>query len=273
MKKRFAGILAVGLILLWAACAPAAQAPAAEAPAGEPAPQATEVPPAEEKAMPESFLWDDFQDRDPEHMPEVGPNGASIRESSWKNVRAKNDGGALKLDMRPPAFDGKTYESEDAYYAHADEWMADWGETVDMWSLEGIGWCRYLTIRVKGDIGGEERMLILDLHPQNARFYAVRFSDLVLKDGGHPTITREWQELTIDLTASGLPGMTDALHLRAFLPCILWLERIDFSEPLAPMDPGAVLAGLEAAETGKPGDLPIETYVNSFSACMLNTLG
>ncbi|MBQ6891947.1 MAG: hypothetical protein IJN47_04970, partial [Clostridia bacterium] len=125
MKKRFAGILAVGLILLWAACAPAAQAPAAEAPAGEPAPQA-----AEEKAMPESFLWDDFQDRDPEHMPEVGPNGASIRESSWKNVRAKNDGGALKLDMRPPAFDGKTYESEDAYYAHADEWMADWGETV-----------------------------------------------------------------------------------------------------------------------------------------------
>ena len=30
MKKRFAGILAVGLILLWAACAPAAQAPAAE---------------------------------------------------------------------------------------------------------------------------------------------------------------------------------------------------------------------------------------------------
>ena len=67
--------------------------------------------------------------------------------------------------------------------------------------------------------------------------------------------------------------MTDALHLRAFLPCILWLERIDFSKPLAPMDPGAVLAGLEAAETGKPGDLPIETYVNSFSACMLNTLG
>ena len=71
--------------------------------------------------MPESFLWDDFQDRDPEHMPEVGPNGASIRETSWENVRAKNDGGALKLDMRPPAFDGKTYESEDAYYAHADE--------------------------------------------------------------------------------------------------------------------------------------------------------
>ena len=142
--------------------------------------------------------------------------------------------------------------------------MANWGEAVNMWALENISYCKYLNIRIKGAEGGEENKLIMDWHPEDSKYYAARFSDLVLADGSHPAITTEWQDLVIDLEASGFPGMTNAFHIRAFAKCVIWLDEISFSEAVAPIDasgPDTILAGLTAPETGKPGDLPIKDYL------------
>ena len=156
------------------------------------------------------------------------------------------------------------YDSEEDYYAHAADWMGNWGEAVNMWAMDGISWCKYLTIRIKGEEGGEENKLIMDWHPEDAKFYAARFSDLVLADGTHPVITTEWQDLVIDLEASGFPGMTNAFHIRAFARCKIWLDEITFSEAVAPIDSTSsdtIQAGMTVPETGKPGDLPIKDYI------------
>ena len=142
--------------------------------------------------------------------------------------------------------------------------MGNWGEAVNMWALDGISFCKYLNIRIKGAEGGEEAKLIMDWHPEDSKFYAARFSDLVLADGTHPVITTEWQDLVIDLEASGFPGMTNAFHIRAFAKCVIWLDEINFCEAVAPVDSTSqetILAGLTAPETGKPGDLPIKDYL------------
>ena len=137
--------------------------------------------------------------------------------------------------MRPKADDPEDFDCEDDYYAHAADWMANWGEAIDMWGLDGVSYCKYLTIRIKGAEGGEENKLIMDWHPEDAKFYAARFSDLVLADGTHPVITTEWQDLVIDLEASGFPGMTNALHIRAFAKCVIYLDEITFSAAVAPI--------------------------------------
>ena len=271
MKKLLALVLAASMILAMVACgqtakpaeaAPAAtEAPKAQEPAVTEAPKATEEP---APAAPTSFLWDNFDDRDPNNKPELGPNGANIWWDNWANLRAKNEDGAIKLDMRPKAFDPEDFENEADYFAHAGDWMANWGEAVNMWALDGISWCKYLTIRIKGEAGGEETKLVMDWHPEDSRFFAARFSDLVLKDGSHPAITTEWQDLVIDLEASGFPGMTNAFHIRAFDKCVIWLDEITFSEPVTPIDATSqetILAGITLPETGKPGDLPIAEYL------------
>ena len=212
----------------------------------------------------ETFLWDNFDDRDPNAKPDLAPNGANLWWDNWINLRAKNEDGAIKLDMRPKDFDPEDYDNEEAYFARAADWMANWGEAVNMWALENISYCKYLNIRIKGAEGGEENKLIMDWHPEDSKYYAARFSDLVLADGSHPAITTEWQDLVIDLEASGFPGMTNAFHIRAFAKCVIWLDEISFSEAVAPIDtsgPDTILAGLTAPETGKPAALPIKDYL------------
>ncbi|MCQ2454270.1 MAG: hypothetical protein MJ136_06990 [Clostridia bacterium] len=208
----------------------------------------------------EVFLWDNFDDRDPNAKPELAPNGAPIWWDNWANLRAKNEDGAIKLDMRPKAYDKEDYDTEEEYYAAAGDWMANWGEAIDMWRLDGISYCKYVTIRVKGAEGGEEAKLIMDWHPEDSKFYAARFSDLVLADGSKATITPEWQDLVIDLEASGFPGMTNAFHIRAFAKCVIWLDEISFSEAVAPVTANPV-EGMTMPETGKPAQLPIQQFV------------
>ncbi len=265
MKKLIAFILAACMLLALVGCG---QTPSEPTPT-EPAPTDAVVdtqPAAPE--VPQSFLWDNFDDRDPNAKPDVAPNGASMWWDNWANLRAKNEDGAIKLDMRPKEFNPEDYDNEDAYYAAAADWMANWGEAIDMWALEGISYCKYLTIRIKGEVGGEQNKLIMDWHPEDAKFYAARFSDLVLADGTNPVITTEWQDLVIDLEASGFPGMTNALHIRAFADCVIWIDEIVFSEPVAPIDAtdsSTIQAGLTAAETGKPGELPIKSYLEDLA--------
>ena len=158
MKKLLALVLALSMIFGLAACgqtakpaeaAPATEAPKAQEPAKEPA--AAEAPKATEEPAPaaaEAFLWDNFDDRDPNNKPELAPNGVNIWWDNWANLRAKNEDGAIKLDMRPKAFDPEDFESEADYYAHAADWMANWGEAVNMWALDGISWPSVLRSRM-----------------------------------------------------------------------------------------------------------------------------
>ena len=269
MKKIFALILAVCMILALAACGktPAddttpdetTTAPADDTTSAEdttaPADDTTAPEESTDSEAPQSFLWDNFDDRDPEVKPETAPNGAQIWWDNWENLIATNEDGAIKLEYIPgdiPAND-KT-----------GAWMGNWGEAVNMWALEDIAYCKYLTIRIKGEVGGEEAKLLMDWHPDDAKFYAARFSDLVLADGSHPEITTEWQDLVIDLEASGFPGMTNTMHIRAIAACTIWIDEITFSEPVSLVDATSsenVLAGLTAPETGKPVDLPIQEYL------------
>lgn len=55
----------------------------------------------------------------------------------------------------------------------------------------------------------------MNWRPEDAKLYAARFSDL---------------------QASGFPGMTNALHIRAFAECTIWLDEICFSVSAAPID-------------------------------------
>ena len=48
----------------------------------------------------EVFLWDNFDDRDPNNKPELAPNGVQIWWDNWANLRAKSEDGAVKIDYR-----------------------------------------------------------------------------------------------------------------------------------------------------------------------------
>ncbi len=264
MKKLIAFVLAACMLFVLAGCGQT------DVPPVDTEPDVTEgvVDSQPVVETPQSFLWDNFDDRDPNAKPDLAPNGAPIWWDNWANLRAKNEDGAIKLDFRPKEFNPEDYDNEEAYFAAAADWMANWGEAIDMWSLEGISYCKYLTIRVKGEVGGEQNKLIMDWHPEDAKFYAARFSDLVLADGTNPVITTEWQDLVIDLEASGFPGMTNALHIRAFADCVIWIDEITFSEPVAPVDAtdsSTIQAGLTAAETGKPAELPIKSFLDDLA--------
>ena len=87
-----------------------------------------------------SFLWDNFDDRDPNSKPELAPNGVNMWWDNWANLRAKNEDGAIKIDYRPKAFDPEDYDDEADYFAHAADWMGNWGEAVNMWALDGISY-------------------------------------------------------------------------------------------------------------------------------------
>ena len=271
-NKLLALLLALALIVSMAACSPtnSDEPPTSTAPAGtvaptEPAGTTEPANPTEPAGgAPTSFLWDNFEGRDPNSKPDNAPNGAPMWWDNWANLRASVEDGVVKINYRPKAFDPEDYDNMDDYYARAADWMGNWGEAIDMWSLEGISYCKYLTIRIKGEAGGEEKKLIMDWHPEDAKFYAARFSDLVLADGSHPVITTEWQDLVIDLQASGFPGMTNALHIRAFAECTIYLDEIYFSEPLAPIDTtrtDTIVGGFNVPESGKPAELPIKDYL------------
>ena len=260
IKKLLAVVLVLALTLSFAACSTQQTPPAVNAePTAEPA-----TPAPAESVAPATFLWDNFEGRDPNSKPETAPNGASMWWDNWANLRASAENGVVQIQFRPVEFNTDDFVDENDYYTRAGDWMGNWGEAIDMWSLEGIQYCKYLTIRIKGEVGGEQNKLIMDWHPEDAKFYAARFSDLVLKDGSHPVITTEWQDLVIDLEKSGFPGMTNALHIRAFAECTISLDELYFSEPVGPIDATSVdtiVAGFTVPESGKPTDLPIKDFV------------
>ena len=260
IKKLLAVVLVLALTLSFAACSTQQTPPAVNAePTAEPA-----TPAPAESVAPATFLWDNFEGRDPNSKPETAPNGASMWWDNWANLRASAENGVVQIQFRPVEFNTDDFVDENDYYSRAGDWMGNWGEAIDMWSLEGIQYCKYLTIRIKGEVGGEQNKLIMDWHPEDAKFYAARFSDLVLKDGSHPVITTEWQDLVIDLEKSGFPGMTNALHIRAFAECTISLDELYFSEPVGPIDATSVdtiVAGFTVPESGKPADLPIKDFV------------
>lgn len=210
------------------------------------------------------FQWDDFTGRDPQSKPETAPNGMNIWWDNWANLRAENVDGVVTIDFRPNEFDSEDYVDEADYYARAADWMGNWGEAINMWALEGISYCKYLTIRMSGAEGGEENKLILHFQPEDGPSFVKLFSELVTKDGGKVAITKDMQDVVIDLEASGFPGMTNRMHIRAFAPCVISLDELYFSEPVAPIDitsKETILGGITVEAIGDPAVLPIADYV------------
>jgi hypothetical protein len=215
-----------------------------------------------------AFLWDDFTDRDPNNKPDTAPNGAPIWWDNWANLRASVDNGVAQIQFRPRAFDKEDFDDMDDYYARAADWMGNWGEAIDMWSLDNISYCKYLTIRMSGADGGEESKLMLHFQPEDGPSFVKRFSDLVTKDGGNVQITTDMQDIVIDLQASGFPGMTNRMHIRAFAECTVNLDELYFSDPIAPIDTTSqetILGGFTVEAIGNPADLPIKDYVAAVS--------
>ncbi|MCL2840883.1 MAG: hypothetical protein FWE05_08925 [Defluviitaleaceae bacterium] len=241
----------------------------------EPSPEATPAPPeetdepeeVEEDAfieIPDVFLWNNFVGRDPHNMPGVSPNGAPMWWDNWANLRASVENDVVQIQFRPNAFDPEDFDDYDDYFTRVNDWMGNWGEAIDMWSLDGISFMRYMTIRMAGGEGGEEYRLILHFVPDDGPSFVARFADLVLADGSNPSITTEMQDIVIDLEASGFPGMTNRMHIRAFADATIFLDEIYFSVPVSQVDTTSretILGGITVPEIGNPADLPIRAFV------------
>jgi hypothetical protein len=275
MKRILCLLIPLTLLFVLAACAKPAPEPAPVETSPSVAPEAPTPTPTEQPAPPppapvaqDVFYWDDFTDRDPNNKPETSTNGASMWWDNWANLRASAEGGVVTINFRPGEFDPEDYDNEADYFARAADWMGNWGEAVDMWSLEGISYCKYFTIRMSGAEGGEENKLMLHFQPEDGPSFVKRFSDLVTKDGGNPVITTSMQDIVIDLQASGFPGMTNRMHIRAFAGCTISLDEIYFSGAIAPIDATSVdtiLGGFTVKQIGNPADLPISTYIAAAS--------
>ena len=270
MKRKLCMLIALSLALVFvlAACGDDTTTPT-PAPA-TPTPEATLAP--TDTDVTNVFQWNNFEGRDPQNKPDTAPNGAPIWWDNWANLRASVDNGVAQIHFRPGAFDPEDFDDEDDYYARASDWMGNWGEAIDMWSLDGISYCKYLTIRMNGADGGEENKLLLHFQPGDGPSFVARFSDLVTRDGGNPQITTSMQDIVIDLQASGFPGMTNRMHIRAFAECTIFLDEIYFSDPIAPIDTASVdtiLGGFTVQAIGNPADLPIRAFVAEASGIFL----
>ena len=266
MKKKLSLLLVLVMTTVFVSACGNNDEPAATQ---TPEPQAAEAntpapePPAAEPTVPDVFLWDDFADRDPNNKPDTNSNGVNIWWDNWANLRASSENGVVQINFRPGEFDPEDYTDLDDYFARAADWMGNWGEAIDMWSMEGISYCKYLTIRMSGGSGGEENLLMLHFQPEDGPSFVKLFSELVDKNGENVKVTADMQDIVIDLQASGFPGMTNRMHIRSYAFCTINLDEIYFSEPIGLIDASSgesILAGFTVSEIGNPADLPIRDY-------------
>ncbi|MDR1736146.1 MAG: LPXTG cell wall anchor domain-containing protein [Oscillospiraceae bacterium] len=191
-------------------------------------------------AAPEgAFLFDDFKTaRDTSGNAGVpaanGPNGMDIWWTNWVGVDATAAGdGIVHLEFLKDrigyvgAFGGQ--DDADGTYS-SDFQFGNWGEAVDTWAKTPNPH-KYLNLNIKGAAGGEEKNLILAVYPQDTTEWAVPFTSLVLADGTSPKITTAMKTFTIDLEKSGLPQMTNRMHIYATAGCTIDLGEIYFTEP------------------------------------------
>jgi len=174
------------------------------------------------------FVWNNFIGRDPHNNPGISTAGVNIWWDNWANMRASAEADSVRIEFRPGAFDPEDFDDYDDYFARAMDWMGNWGEAVNMWALDGITLARYLVITVRGAEGGEENSLLLHFQPEGGPLFMARFADLTARGGGAVEIADEMEEIWIDLAASGFPGMTNRMHIRAFGGCVIYLQEIRF---------------------------------------------
>ncbi|MDR2599252.1 MAG: hypothetical protein LBC73_03150 [Oscillospiraceae bacterium] len=267
MKKILSIILALALLLVMvAACTN-------DDPAPTPSPTPTDsgsgddptpdTPPPPDGPKPDKFIWNDFVGYDPSD-PATGDFAvASTGMARWwanlYNLRAGIDNDILQLDFRPTPFDSRDYDDVNQYFESAGDWMGNWGEAINMWAMEGIDNCAYLTFRMRGAVGGEEYAMMLHFQPEDGPSYVARFADLKTADGDFVEITTDMQDIVIDLAASGFPGMTNRMHIRAFLAATIFIEEIYFSNPVGGLDPDDPVSSMPP-EIGAPTSLPIRHW-------------
>jgi len=267
MKRKISIILALALLLTFVAIACDSPAPAPDTtPAPTPPPAVDPPPPPPEPpAGPPAdtvYVWNNYADRQAgeDNKPDLSTNGMPIWWNNWANLRGSNENGAIVINYRPAKFDSEDYDDLADYFSRPNDWMGNWGEAVDMWGMEGISFCKYMTIRMSGDLGGEENVIILHFEPNDGPAFVKRFADLVTKDGDNVEITTDMQDIVIDLAASGFPGMTNRMHIRAFAECTIRIEEITFSEPVPGLDTDDPVSSITIPETGGSATLPIQDW-------------
>jgi hypothetical protein len=231
-----------------------------------PPPPEPEPEPEPEPVMPEIALWNNFVGRIAGEVQNPAPNGLSMWWSNWANLRASVDNDVLRVSFTPEPFNPEDYDDLEHYFESAMDWMGNWGEAIDMWAMENISLMRYFTIRMRGENGGEENALILHFQPNDGPIFAARFADLVLQGGGHPQVTTNMQDIVIDLEASGFPGMTNRLHIRAFAPVTIYLDELYFHGPIDfidASDAGTISAAIPSSPMRSVSDLPIQSWFDA----------
>jgi len=213
------------------------------------------------------FEWNNYSERDPDNKPDYSTSGVNIWWDNWDNLEATQTDIGVQIEFKPAAFDSRDYDDEDDYYARATNWMGNFGEAVNMWALDDIAYCRYLVINMMGLEGGEEDKLILHFQPEDGPAFSARLSDMNAAGGGYVVIPSDMQgaPVVIDLQASGFPGMTNRMHIRAFAEAGIVINSISFLLPVAALDPDDPLGGITIPPIGDPNSLPVSMFVEQAS--------
>ena len=86
--------------------------------------------------------------------------------------------------------------------------------------------------------------------------------------GGNPQITTEMQDITIDLAASGFPGMTNRMHIRAFADCVIYIDEIFFHGAVSPInttDNDTIAAGFPPTDIESINELPLQGFLDEIA--------
>lgn len=145
-----------------------------------------------------------------------------------KNKECSLTDGILKVVYGFDMEDGEVYT------------WGNWGEAfavpcTDSTGTKGDPACqdyKYFNITIKGEVGGEEKILIFNPAPEDEDAYSLYFDQLVLADGSSPKITTEWQTLKIDLVASGMPQVFNRFHIRSIKDgATIYLDELYWTDP------------------------------------------
>lgn len=184
----------------------------------------------------DAFLFDNFSTaRGMNTNDKPADNGAGA-QCWWHNLNAgevKNKecsltDGVLKVVYGFDMADGEVFT------------WGNWGEAFDIHCTDQTGTkgdpnaqdYKYFNITIKGAVGGEEKILIFNPAPEDDDNYSLYFDQLVLADGSHPKITKEWQTLKIDLAASGMPQVFNRFHIRAVKDgATIYLDELYWTVP------------------------------------------
>lgn len=184
----------------------------------------------------DAFIFDNFSTTRGMNTNDKPADNGSGLQCWWHNFNAgevKNKECSLEDGILKIVYG---FDMEDG---EVNTW-GNWGEAFDIHCTDQTGTkgdpnCqdyKYFNITIKGAVGGEEKILIFNPAPEDDDNYSSYFDQLVLADGSHPKITKEWQTLKIDLAASKMPQVFNRFHIRSIKDgATIYLDELYWTEP------------------------------------------